>query len=108
MRRKQNHILKFALISLTVTFFSHVPVFGFACYVGQDIPLYKRPSDKAKIVAQLKSTYMVGEISSVRQRDDWIYVRWSIEQTNQAEFERGIGDGKGWVKLDQIIGECED
>lgn len=108
MLRNRNEILALTVTSVAAAFLSHASAFGFACYVGQDVPLYKFPNEKAKIVAQLKSTYMVGEVSDVPQRDGWILVRWSIEQTNQAEFGRGKGQGKGWLKYDQVIGECED
>jgi SH3-like domain-containing protein len=70
--------------------------------------LREKPDDGAKIVARLGPSVMVGNVSYVRARGEWILVRWSKEQSSQAEFDRGKGNGKGWLKQGQIKGECED
>ncbi len=89
-----------------------VPASAFACYVGEVregfVLLRDRPTDTAKVIAQLESSNMVGDVSGVRERNGWVYVRWSRTQSSQAEFRRGKGNGKGWMKRDDIRGECED
>lgn len=71
--------------------------FAFNCYIGEqagDVILRKGPNDKADIVTHLVWSDMVKDIASVPERSGWVYVRASKL--------------KGWLKHDQIRGECED
>jgi hypothetical protein len=89
-----------------------LPASAFACYVGNApegfVPLREQPDDKAKIIMRMASSSMVGDVRGVRERKGWIYVRWSKTQSSQAALESGKADAKGWMKRDQISGECED
>ena len=88
------------------------PAHAFACYVGESaagpVLLYKRPDAASRVVARLESNFMVGDGRHARERNGWVFVRWSRTQSSQAEFERGKGDGKGWMRREDIRGECED
>ena len=83
-----------------------------ACYVGASpagfVAVHKRASSHSQVVARLTEYMMVSEGRRVRERDGWIHVRWSKTQLSQAAFERGKGDGKGWIRREEIRGECED
>ena len=88
---------------------------AFACYVGEQpggegatLEVHRRPDANSPVIARLGRYTMVGDGRRIRERDGWILVRWSREQMTQASFERGHGDGKGWVRRDRINGECED
>lgn len=104
--------MKFVAALSVLGLLSPTSAFAFACYVGEapegDVPLRKKPDDNAEIVAHLERSNMVGDIARVPERNGWIYVIWSKEQSSQAAFLRGKGDGKGWMKRTQIRGECED
>jgi hypothetical protein len=88
------------------------PAFAFACNVnappGGEVLLHKRPDARSKVIARLRLPAMVSDVAGVSWRGDWIYVRWSRRQTRQAEFSRGKRDGKGWVRIAETQGECED
>lgn len=88
------------------------PALAIACYVGASpagfVAVHKRASSHSQVVARLTEYMMVSEGRRVRERDGWIHVRWSKTQLSQAAFERGKGDGKGWIRREEIRGECED
>ena len=85
---------------------------AFACYVGESpqgfVNVHKKPDGGSKIVARLTQFMMVSEGRRMRERDGWIFVHWSAEQMSQDDFQRGKGQGKGWMRREDIRGECED
>lgn len=105
---KVEAIIMLAALALTPS----TNAFAFACYVGEApegaVLLHKQPDEKSEVVARLKHSNMVGDVARVRERNGWIYVIWSKQQSSQSAFSRGKGDGRGWMKHDQIRGECED
>jgi hypothetical protein len=105
-------LLMISCAALAVGLLLPKPAFAFACTVyspdGGHVLLHVRPNAKSKVVARLQPSYMVSDISGVRPRGDWIFVRWSRVQMSLAEFSRGKGDGKGWIRIAQTQGECED
>lgn len=88
------------------------PALGFACYVGgaedRVVTVHRTPDARSPIVARLTWSMMVSEGRRMREVDGWLFVRWSREQMSQADFFRGRGDGKGWIRRGDIQGECED
>jgi len=84
----------------------------FVCYVGTapdgPVVLRKRPNDQAKAVRPLDQFDMVTDVSGVRERDGWVYVIWSKSMISSTNFRPNQGDGRGWIKRDQIRGECAD
>jgi hypothetical protein len=98
--------------SLGVSVTLPTPALAFACTVNAPpdgvVLVRKRPDAQSKVIARLRPPAMVSDVEGVSWRGDWIYVRWSRRQTSQAEFLRGKGDGKGWVRIGETQGECED
>jgi hypothetical protein len=105
-------LLMISCAALAVGLLLPKPAFAFACTVhspeGGSVLLHARPNAKSKVVARLQPAFFVSDVSGVRPRGDWIYVRWSRVHRSQAEFSRGKGDGKGWIRREQTQGECED
>jgi hypothetical protein len=100
-------------LSLTLGFMAAPdPASAFACTVnppeGGSVLIRLRPDPKSKIVARLRPPAMVSDVSGVSWRGDWVYVRWSRAPLSQAEFSRGNSRGKGWVRIEETQGECED
>lgn len=92
--------------------FRPTPALAFACYVGESpqgfVTVHKKPDSGAKIVARLTQFMMVSEGRRMRERDGWIFVHWSTKQMSQDDFFSGKGEGKGWMRRQDIRGECED
>lgn len=88
------------------------PASAFACYIGgpenTEVTVHRAPDARAPIVARLPWSAMVSDGRRTRERDGWVWVRWSLGQLSQADFSRGRGDGKGWIRRSAIQGECED
>ena len=88
------------------------PAFAFSqiCYVGgsTDAPVEvrARPDRKARIVTRLAPLDLVR--SENRDRNGWSYVFWSLDDDSIATASQSKRAGKGWIKHDDIRGECED
>lgn len=102
-------IAAFALVCGLMT---PAPASAFACYVGlpPDGPVILRKSagDKAKAIKPLDQYDMVTEIPAVRERNGWVKVFWYKTLMSDPHFARKDRDGRGWIRRDQIRGECED
>ena len=85
---------------------------AFACYVGQSsdgpVVLRKRSGERAKAIKQLDQYDMVTEVPGVRERNGWVKVFWYKTLMSEPNFSRNARDGQGWIRRDQIRGECED
>lgn len=101
-----------AILAASAVALQPAPALAFACYVGASpagfIAVHKRASSHSQVVARLTEFMMVSEGRRMREREGWILVRWSKAQLSQADFKHGKGDGKGWIRREEIRGECED
>lgn len=105
-------LLSLATAALSVGLTCPAPASAFVCYVGTapdgPVVLRKRPDDRAKAARPLDPFDMVTDVSGVRERGGWVYVIWSKTMISSTHFRPNQGDGRGWIKRDQIRGECAD
>lgn len=99
-----------AAIAITQAWTTSAPAFN--CYIGgrEDgvVMIHQRPDARAPIIARLTWSAMVSDRRRPRARDGCFWVRWSFAQRTQHDFDRGRGDGTGWVRRNAIQGECGD
>lgn len=74
--------------------------------VDAPVEVRARPDRKATIVTRLAPLDLVR--SENRDRNGWSYVFWSLDDDSIATTSRSKRAGKGWIKRDDIRGECED